>query len=215
MTEVGALLIREGSTEDRLNPLLTALFAEFGATLQVDPFRFQRGRKSLDSALFDAGEQFGDKDLFLIHRDADNAGVQARVDEIQQARELSGLNVETIPVIPVKETEAWILYALHDPEFCNAVEVPHDLVKSHLPKRSNASGVNAKNRLEEIHTLVYENRGGRSKKRRTPKFSTSRSDWLASLDDPQLLNGCSSFENLREEVKRYLDAAATASAERG
>lgn len=43
-------------------------------------------------------------DLIFVHRDADNAGIEARVKE---CRELGDERV--VPVIPVKMTEAWVL----------------------------------------------------------------------------------------------------------
>jgi len=63
--------------------------------------------------------------VVFVHRDADNAGVDDRLKEIRDAATQASTDakddaitdVPVIPVIPVKETEAWILWALHHPEF--------------------------------------------------------------------------------------------------
>lgn len=205
MIELGALLIREGSSEDHLDSLLTALFEDFGIDIHIDPFPFERNRKSLDAAFSDAKDRYAEKQLYLVHRDADNAGRAKRLSEIEKARESSGLESETVPVIPVKETEAWILHALHFQEFCEAIEVPQALVQGRLPKMSRIAEVNAKERLKEIHDVIYENRGsGRSRRRRKPAFTTSRSRWIAELSKPEWLEDCESFHNLRLDAERSL-----------
>lgn len=53
--------------------------------------------------------------LLFVHRDADNAGWEARVEEIQRAVGATTF----VPVVPVRATEAWFL--LFEPELRQAV----------------------------------------------------------------------------------------------
>lgn len=205
--EVGILFIREGSSDQNLDSLFQALLETFSLEADIVPFPFVKGRKDLESAFEDASDQFGEKDLFIVHRDADNAGTEARQSEILLATERAEIGVPVVPVIPVKETESWVLHALHAPDYCERIGVDHSLLKPKLPALKRIPGVNAKNRLKEIHEMVYENRGsGRSSRRRVPSFETSRSRWISHIDDPALLASCESFEAFKENLKEELSA---------
>ena len=48
-------------------------------------------------------------DLLFVHRDADAAGHEARTREIVDASANMELNVNRVPIVPVRATEAWIL----------------------------------------------------------------------------------------------------------
>jgi len=48
-------------------------------------------------------------DFVAVHRDANSAGREARIDEIQRAVDALDLTIPVLPVIPVRELEAWLL----------------------------------------------------------------------------------------------------------
>lgn len=48
-------------------------------------------------------------DVLIVHRDAERASVAHRLDEIRAATLSAGIDWPTIPVIPVRMTEAWLL----------------------------------------------------------------------------------------------------------
>jgi hypothetical protein len=50
-----------------------------------------------------------DADLLFIHRDADGRSPTARYTEIAQAIESLGVSILYVAVVPVQETEAWLL----------------------------------------------------------------------------------------------------------
>ncbi|TYB67362.1 hypothetical protein FXF51_15290 [Nonomuraea sp. PA05] len=45
----------------------------------------------------------------VVHRDADNAGIEARRKEVREAIERVGFVNACVPVIPIRMTEAWLL----------------------------------------------------------------------------------------------------------
>ena len=60
-------------------------------------------------------------DLIFVHRDADNAGLKARVAEIARAVESTQdtFSIPVIPVVPVTMTETWALASLLDDQECH------------------------------------------------------------------------------------------------
>lgn len=147
---------------------------------------------------------FPDRDFILVHRDANSVGYGARLAEIEDAYARSPLRAPVIPVIPVKETEAWLLHAFHDASFCERVGVAAATVKRVLPKKRDLSRVDAKSELHKVHAVVFAERGKRRAKRRIPKFETMRGEWLGQLNDPSLLNDCESFQVFSAAVKEAL-----------
>lgn len=67
--------------------------------------------------------------LVFAHRDADATDEAPRVDEIKTAAE--GPAVHTVPVVPVRETEAWLL--LDEGAIRHVVENPSSSVELSLP----------------------------------------------------------------------------------
>jgi hypothetical protein len=106
------VLIGEGSSDLRMvshieNILITEGFSEVsGKPLEQDRI----GRTVFDKLLA-ARKLFPSAGLIIIHRDADNAGSEARLREINEAvnRMPEKFNTKVIPMIPVKMTEAWLL----------------------------------------------------------------------------------------------------------
>lgn len=57
-------------------------------------------------ALVDLGDPF---DLVVVHRDADSRSRDERQDEVSEAAEACGLAGRVLALVPVQETEAWLL----------------------------------------------------------------------------------------------------------
>lgn len=49
-------------------------------------------------------------DLLVVHRDAETSNPEPRFTEIQQALSDINCNVKAVPVVPVRMTEAWLLF---------------------------------------------------------------------------------------------------------
>ena len=61
-------------------------------------------------------------DLIFVHRDADNAGIEARLKEIRDAVDSvqDATITPVVPVVPVTMTETWALASLFGDEDCRA-----------------------------------------------------------------------------------------------
>lgn len=200
MSALSASFIREGSSDDGLIPLLTAVFRGQGADVVISPSAPAQGRKALHLWFDDVQASFADRDFVLVHRDGNSVGYSVRLHEIEDAYARSSLAAPVIPVIPVKETEAWLLHALHDSSFCERIGVDAGTVKKILPKKRDLPRADAKSELRTVHTAVFAGRGKGRSRRRIPRFEIMRGEWLSQLDEPALLNGCESFEIFRSKV---------------
>ncbi|WP_129627014.1 DUF4276 family protein [Candidatus Oscillochloris fontis] len=108
------LLIGEGSTEHGLIDHLTSLCIASGASEasgSVPPFeRLQVGvGHDLVLRLRAAHQLNPSANLYFLHRDADASDATPRYDEMTRAVRASGINPTYVAVVPIHETEAWLL----------------------------------------------------------------------------------------------------------
>ena len=191
-----AQLLREGSSDDGLQSILEATLLSVGCDLnsRVEIAPYPSGDKTVLGGLNNLLKQVQPHVVF-VHRDADNAGADDRLKEIQVAANQASIDTATdapvIPVIPVKETEAWILWALHHPEFRSTIP---GMDSPDLVPYKTIEHCSAKERLFEIHSKWAEHRGG--KRNRRDRFERDRSNWLQNITNVRYLKGCPSFEEL-------------------
>lgn len=48
-------------------------------------------------------------DVLIVHRDAERAAADSRIEEIRAASATAGIAWPTVPIIPIRMTEAWLL----------------------------------------------------------------------------------------------------------
>ena len=117
MDELRYTLLSDGPSDQALVPILTWLLQQHVPNLPIQPrwadlrrlYRpprelYERIRKSIE--LFPC-------DLLFVHRDAETASLEERLNEINQAVLDTGIvnDVSTlICVVPVRMTEAWLLF---------------------------------------------------------------------------------------------------------
>src|SRR5688572_3371621 len=119
MAEIRFALIGEGSTDEALLPIIQWLLREHLPVVDVVGIWANRGQatvphaRSLAERIVRAVAGFPCEILF-VHRDADSAGRDTRVDEIERAAAEARMALEArqpvISVVPVRETEAWLLF---------------------------------------------------------------------------------------------------------
>lgn len=68
-------------------------------------------------------------DLLFVHRDAESSGSDARLEEIERATE--GCSSLTVPVVPVRMTEAWLL--CREAAIRQAADNPHGTTRLPIP----------------------------------------------------------------------------------
>lgn len=108
-----AILFTDGTSDRPLAAHLEAMCIERGVRVNVTAPEFERlpeppGLRISDRLEFVLRGE-GQPDLLFVHRDAEQDGAQARLAEIEQAVQQVAEGLPTVPVIPVRMTEAWLL----------------------------------------------------------------------------------------------------------
>lgn len=101
-----------------------------------------------------------DVDFAFLHRDADSRDPQPRHDEIYQAIQEVSTNLRYVAVVPVQETEAWLL--LDEPEIRMVAENPNGRTCLSIPAPNTVENIaDPKTRLTETILDASEQRGRR------------------------------------------------------
>jgi hypothetical protein len=117
MDEIRYTLISDGSSDRALMPILTSVLREKGNIKRVQPEWADLGRlpqppQGLCERILRAVDLYP-CDLLFIHRDAEGEDPETRYREIQSAiTEVAkrGFQMPAICVVPVRMTEAWLLF---------------------------------------------------------------------------------------------------------
>jgi hypothetical protein len=111
--EARALLLADGSSDEPLGRHVEALARQHEVRLVVaapgfDGMTEPPGRRVIDrlERILRIDEDF---DILIVHRDAERASADHRLEEIRVAAMSCGVAWPAIPVIPVRMTEAWLL----------------------------------------------------------------------------------------------------------
>jgi hypothetical protein len=117
MDEIRYTLISDGSSDRALLPILTWILREKGDIRRVQPEwadlrRLPQPPQTLRERILSAIDLFP-CDLLFIHRDAEREDPESRYREIhnalQEATKL-GFQAPAVCVVPVRMTEAWLLF---------------------------------------------------------------------------------------------------------
>lgn len=195
---VRAAFVGEGKFDDGLIQILKRLWIRVAPDLEIE---IESGR-----ALFElhGARALGEKirvlvehhqpDLFFVHRDADQAGADARRSEIRLKIDGS-LHV---PVIPVRETEAWLL--LDENAIREVVGNPKGKKSLELPRLADVESTdNAKERLQ----AAIRNARVDGPKRRRSQVSEQRfcAQLLENLDIDGPIAQLSAWQALVEDTQ--------------
>ncbi len=203
MDEIRYTLISDGSSDRALLPILTWVLREKGDVRRVQPEWADLGRvpqppQGLRERILSAIDLFP-CDLLFVHRDAEKQDPGTRYREIRNALQEAtkrGFQIPTVCVVPVRMTEAWLLFdepairlAAGNPNGTNPLNMPDLSVIEQIP--------NPKDVLFEI---LREDSGLRG--RRLKKFNTAecriRIAELVSNFSP--LRHLSAFQRLENDI---------------
>lgn len=135
-------------------------------------------------------------DLLFVHRDAETATRRKRVAEIQEAR--AGIEVPAVCVVPVRMTEAWLLF--DEAAIRRASGNPNGTIPLKLPPLKTIEQLaDPKDALHGLLRQACELTG-----RRLKDFSvTSAAVRVASIiENFTLLRRLSAFRELEEELQQ-------------
>jgi hypothetical protein len=117
MKELRYTLLSDGSSDSALIPVLTWLLQAHLVDCAIqhewaDLRRVPKSLKDTFSKRIKLAVELYPCELLFIHRDAEKEPRQKRVDEIRKAKEEAGesVSVPTVCVVPVRMTEAWLLF---------------------------------------------------------------------------------------------------------
>ncbi|MCJ7687521.1 MAG: DUF4276 family protein [Desulfobacteraceae bacterium] len=117
MDEIRYTLISDGSSDRALLPILTWILREKGDIRRVQPEwadlrRLPQPPQTLRERILSAIDLFP-CDLLFIHRDAEREDPESRYREIRNALQEAtklGFQAPAVCVVPVRMTEAWLLF---------------------------------------------------------------------------------------------------------
>ena len=193
-------LIADGSSDRVLLPLLTWTLRRHGVreveAQWADP-RWLPMQEGLRGRVRAALSDFP-CDVLFIHRDAERESAEVREVEILTATR--GVNGRNIPVIPVRMTEAWLLF--DEQAVRNAAGNPNGRQDLQLPEPARYETIpNPKEILHRAIQVASELPGRRRAKLSVPE----RVHRVAhGIDDFSPLLGLGSFRALQEKVATFL-----------
>lgn len=206
------VFIGEGSSDEGMIPHLESLCIEAGATevTGVAPdFRRLPGSvgHGVEAKLRAALSLEPEANLVFVHRDADGRVGSARYIEIDAAVTACDCEQPVVCVVPIQETEAWLL--LDEMAIRRAVGRPRGRVLLGLPAPDAVERMaRPKERLREVLELASEATGRRLERVRDD-FPLHRRALLQDLPTTGPLEQVPSWQQLRNDLRSALGGGVT------
>jgi hypothetical protein len=143
--------------------------------------------------------------LLFVHRDAETASLDVRLNEIKEAVLYASVKNETstvVCVVPVRMTEAWLLFDIG--AIRQAAGNPNGTVPLNLPALSNIEALPDPKKV--LHDILRE--ATELSTRRKKRFDTNRAVQRVPdfIEDFSPLRGLSAFNALEDEVKETIES---------
>ena len=192
----------EGSSDTGLIAHLETLLVHFGAQEAAGMPDTRKGTIPARLRQLLTEEIGTGIDMVFIHRDSDGPDRNGREREIRRGVEESGFPHPLIPVIPVQETEAWLLL---DEQAIRDVVASKGKQSLRLPKPNAIEGTrNPKEILQKALLAASETSGRRLKKEKN-SFNHHRRVLLQRLDPFGAVRNLPSWQCLERDIKRALE----------
>lgn len=201
------VLLCEGSSDEALIPHLRSLLVDCGAReatgVAPDFDRLPKSRnRDVESKVRAVLELESHMDLLFIHRDADSADPEPKYNEISTAIAQAGYTNAWIGIVPVQETEAWLL--LDEREIRRVSGRPSGRVQLSLPTPNHVERLpSPKGRLLNEILRASETQGRRRRllKRKLPAL---RAQLLTELKLGGPLTSVSSWVRLKTDIEAFV-----------
>lgn len=204
MSYVHFVLVCEGSTDEALVDHLERLLIWVGARevsgvpLDVSRLVESIGR-DVGSKVEAAVKLEPGANLVFVHRDADNADPTPRLSEIRMAFEGRLEGRAGVPIVPVQETEAWLL--LDEQEIRRVAGKPSGRAPLDLPSLSEIERVSSPKEVLEEAILVASELSGRRRMRLRSRLPRLKSQLLRRLPVGGRIQHLPAWARLREETR--------------
>jgi len=202
-------LVSEGTSDQAMLPIISWVAREAGieSDLEVrwaDLSGLPKRPVSLPEKIRIANEFFP-CDLLIVHRDADNAGREERLDEIARAIGPLLLTIPHVCLVPIRMSEAWLLF--NEQAIRSAAGNPYSRCQLHLPSIREAERM-----ADPKHTLFEQLRvASELTGRRLLKFDRNRARAQVAeyIDDFAPLRGFVAFRAFEEDIRAVLPLITT------
>ena len=205
---VNFIFISEGTSDSSLIRLLRQLCKLCGAddangTIPDLSKQSKKVGRSVLQKIRAALKAHPDTNLLFIHRDADGRDPTPRYEEIAEAIESSGVSVPYVAVVPIQETEAWLLV---DEEAIR--EVAQNLkgrMRLNLPSPKQVEKIaNPKERLKDVlaHASGLK---GRKLQKFNKDFPKHRRELFKYLDHDGPLSEVPAFKRLLNDISQAIE----------
>lgn len=130
-------------------------------------------------------------DIIFVHRDAERESYDFRLNEITQ--ELTNINIPYVPIIPIRMTEAWLLF--DELAIRKAVGNENGTTQLNLPQLRTLETIpNPKEKLYEALKLAAELPRRRAAKFHPQKYRHRVAELVTSFEPLRAINGFSELE---------------------
>jgi hypothetical protein len=209
MEELRYTLLSDGPADKALMPILTWLLRQHVPNLPIqyrwaDLRRLLRPPRELHERIQESIRLYP-CDLLFVHRDAETASLEVRLNEIKEAVLNSSVENETstvVCVVPVRMTEAWLLFDID--AIRQAAGNPNGTVPLNLPSLSNIEALPDPKKV--LHDILRE--ATELSSRRKKRFDTNRAVQRIPdfIEDFSPLRRLSAFIALEEEVEDTIES---------
>ena len=192
----------EGSSDTGLIAHLETLLVHFGAQEATGMPDTRKGTIPARLRQLLTEETGTGIDMVFIHRDSDGPDRNGREREIRRGVEESGFPHPFIPVIPVQETEAWLLL---DEQAIRDVVASKGKQSLRLPKPNAIEGTRKPKEILQKALLAASETSGRRLKKEKNSFNHHRRVLLQRLDPFGAVRDLPSWQCLERDIKRALE----------
>jgi hypothetical protein len=138
-------------------------------------------------------------DILFVHRDAEGEPYERRVEEIAAA--IAGLPIRSVPVIPIRMQEAWLL--IDEPALRRAAGNPHGQIELEMPSIDRLEDIPSPKQLLHDLLLSASERTGRRRKNLRPGQLAWRLGDL--IEDYSPLRRLFAFQQVETAIRSTLD----------
>lgn len=204
------LFVAEGSSDLPLANIVESLFLDRGVSVRLSTPDFAllpKVAKDVKSRIVSGLELVrGSVDVVVVHRDSDNVDPNLRREEIERAVADAGARSMTVPVIPVRMTEAWLL--LDEIAIRQVAGNPRGKVDLCLPKAAEVERKSDPKKLLQECLLAAAEVTGRRRDKVATRFGHHRRQLLERLDISGPVATLESWRTLVADVEAVVSRLA-------
>jgi hypothetical protein len=204
------VLVAEGSSDRGIVRHIETLCIDAGAEevsgIAPDFSRLPGIGNSLRDKLHAAVELEPSANPIFIHRDADSRDHRPRHDEIRNAVQDNEVRRPSVAVVPVQETEAWLL--LDESAIPRVAANPKGRVALNLPTPSSVERLARPKEVLQRALIAASEMNGRRLERFKNQFGAQRRTLLELLPIGGPLEQVDSLTRLRDDIRAVLEEMA-------